>query len=155
MQTSKRSTNVSLMLAQVPNASPQLQTMSQNKNGPDCLYYIKTSTYSNGGNDSAAIMEKAFFTSTKYTRGLLKGLLAKDTICAHTLSISLTLIFLFKSTSKEISRSHSSFFNYRLCCKILLVCCFSLICLYCSVVTPVYESSCKCTVGKMESEHLN
>lgn len=33
MQTSKRSTNVSLMLAHVPNASPQLQTMSQNKTG--------------------------------------------------------------------------------------------------------------------------
>lgn len=44
MQTCKRSTNVSLTLAQVPNASPQLQTMSQNKNGPDCQYYIKTST---------------------------------------------------------------------------------------------------------------
>ncbi len=31
MQTSKRSINVSLMPAHVPNASPQLQTMSQNK----------------------------------------------------------------------------------------------------------------------------
>lgn len=44
MRTSRRSINVSLMPARVPNASLQLQTMSENKNGPDCQYYIKTST---------------------------------------------------------------------------------------------------------------
>lgn len=107
-------------------------------------------------------MEKSFLYLSKVHQRPLKGFLTKDTINAHTLFLYLWLQLLL--SSQRATSLHSSFFNYRLCCKILLVCCDSLISFFnsfffthCLWVILLVSAKCRVSVwtdGSLDREHL-
>lgn len=120
-QTSRRSTNVSLTLALVPNAPPRWGTISQRTNRPDYHHPIKAFTQANGGNDA--------FLGQRLQTGLL---CQRHYLCARIVP---HLCFILVSNGEEV---FGFFFpsNRGFYCEILSVRYSRLNGFYCCAITP-------------------